>query len=264
MIVKEFKHGIALCADATEQSTVREVERYTGKLPLIVADPPYGNVLRNQAWDTVVETDVEYAALMCNWTRDWSHLLLDGGAFYVWGGIGRPGFRPFFHYIIGVEEKTPLKMATMVTWSKKRAYGVRTNYLFTREECAYFVKGDPRKPRTFNVPYLDKKRGYVGYNKDYPARSEFYRRTNVWTDVTEILRGKWHPAQKARRLYEIPIEVHTEPGEWVVDPFAGSGNLALIALWLGRKFVIIERDEGFFADACERVLAAEAALECNV
>jgi DNA modification methylase len=260
VIVREFKHGIALCADSTQQSTVREVERYAGKVPLIVVDPPYGNILLDQAWDVVVESDKAYAALMRDWTAKWSDVVVDGGAFYVWGGIGRPGFRPFFRYVLEVEEKTPLRMATMVTWSKKRAYGVRTNYLFTREECAYFVKGNPKKPRTFHVPYLDKKRNYAGFNKDYPARSEFYRRTNVWTDITEILRGKWHPAQKARKLYEIPIEVHTEPGEWVVDPFAGSGNMALIALWLGRKFAIVERDEEFFADACKRIEAAEAAL----
>jgi site-specific DNA-methyltransferase (adenine-specific) len=187
-------------------------------------------------------------------------MLLPGGAFYVWGGIGKPQYRPFFRYIVEVESHTPLRMATLITWSKKRAYGIRTNYLFTREECAYFVNGDPKKPRRFEVPYLDTKRGYAGYNKDYPAKSEFYRRTNVWTDITEILRGKWHPAHKAWKLYSVPIEVHTEPGEWIIDPFAGSGNIALVAMALGRKFVIVERDENFFNDACDRVHEAELAL----
>jgi DNA modification methylase len=98
----------------------------------------------------------------------------------------------------------------------------------------------------FNIPLLDTKRGYAGYNKKYPAKSEFYRRTNVWMDVTEIMRGKVHPTQKAQRVIEIPIEVHTNPGEWVIDPFAGSGATGHAARKLGRKFVLIEKDEEMF------------------
>jgi len=80
----------------------------------------------------------------------------------------------------------------------------------------------------------------------YPAKSEFLRRTNVWADVTEIMRGKTHVNQKPDRLMEIPIEVHTEPGEWVLDPFAGSGTTAIAARKLGRRFVIVEQDPDNF------------------
>ena len=155
--------------------------------------------------------------------------------------------------------------------------------------------GDVRKPRRFEIPLLEQKRGYEGYDKDHPAKSEFFRRTNVWTDVesdlsdleammekavdpsaselgrsvagmeacarllalknvrgdvwddiTEILRGKVHEAQKPRRLMEIPIEVHTNPDEVVFDPFVGSGTTAHAARHLGRRFVVVERDEGIF------------------
>ena len=48
-------------------------------------------------------------------------------------------------------------MSNIITWSKKRAYGVQHNYLQTREDLLYLVKGDIKKPTTFNVPYLDEK-----------------------------------------------------------------------------------------------------------
>lgn len=105
------------------------------------------------------------------------------------------------------------------------------------------MPGDIKHPRCFHVPLLDKERGYAGYDEKYPAKSKFLRRTNVWSDVTEILRGKLHPTQKARRVIEIPIEVHTDRGEWVVDPFAGSGTTAMAAAALGRRYVVIEKDE---------------------
>jgi len=108
------------------------------------------------------------------------------------------------------------------------------------------VKGKENKPRVFNIPLLEKVRGYEGYNKKYPAKSEFLRRTNVWSDITEIFKGKTHPAEKAARVCEIPIEVSSNKDEWVLDLFGGSGSAAVAARKLGRKFVIIEKDKGSY------------------
>lgn len=218
--------------------------------PLIIADPPYGNIV-GQSWDKWPDLK-EFVEWMVDWTFMWENSLFYGGAFYVWGGIGNIRYRPFFRYIIEVEDRTNLVMANLITWSKKRAYGLKYNYLFTREELAYFVKGDIKQPRCFNIPLLDTKRGYAGYNAKYPAKSEFYRRTNVWTDITEILRGKEHECQKPERLAEIMIETHTVEGEWVLDPFAGSGSTGVAAKKLGRQFVLIENDVETFEKLVEK------------
>lgn len=253
MRIEEVGTGFAICADGAHWQALEAVEKITGKLPLIVTDPPYGNVL-SDAWDRWEDDAASFQAWMMHWTKLWSATLLPNAAFYVWGGIGSPGFRPFFRYLSTVEEETTLKIANLITWKKKRAYGVKHNYLFTREECVYLFNGpDIKKPHCFNIPLLEEKRGYAGYNAKYPAKSEFYRRTNVWADITEVMRGKSHPAQKAQRVIEIPIEVHTKPGEWVVDPFAGSGTLALAAMKLGRQFVVIEKDEKTFECMVDRL-----------
>lgn len=248
-----FDDGIVIRADCTEPWVPEWVVSMTGQVPLVVTDPPYGNIV-SETWDKVDVSAAEFANWLANFTKMWADVaLLGGGAFYVWGGIGRPNFRPFLHYITMVESDGVLELANLITWSKKRAYGVAHNYLFTREELAYFVKGDIKKPRRFNVPLLDEKRGYAGYNAKYPAKSEFYRRTNVWTDITEILRGKIHPTQKPERLMEIPILTHTNPGEWVIDPFGGSGTTAVACRNTGRKFVIIENDPQHYRTTVERL-----------
>ena len=95
------------------------------------------------------------------------------------------------------------------------------------------------------------KRGYAGYNKDYPAKSEFLRRTNVWTDVTELFRGKIHPAEKPSRLAEIMIETSSLPGEWVLDPFAGSGSTGVAAANLGRPCLLIEESNCLMHEFCQ-------------
>jgi len=254
MIVEAVGNGFALCGDSTHPVTVEVVRSLcNGAVPLIVTDPPYGNIVKDD-WDQWDGSECQFVDWMVSWTLRWSTLLLENAAFYVWGGIGTPGFRPFLRYVADVEKRTSLKVANLITWKKRRAYGVQHNYLFTREECAYLINGnDVKKPRCFNVPYLEEKRGYSGFRKKYPAKSEFYRRTNVWSDVTEVFHRKAHVAQKAQRVIEIPIEVHTNVGEWVIDPFAGSGTAGVAATKLGRRFVVIEKDPVTYGDMLERL-----------
>jgi DNA modification methylase len=243
--VKTFADGIVVHGDCTDQSVVDYAKQQIGVTNLILTDPPYNGIV-SERWDNEILDEDKFVSWMVDWTRQWSSLLDDRAACYVWGGIGKPGNRSFFKYISAVEEKKKFEMSSLITWKKKRAIGTASNYLFTREELAYFVKGIANKPKIFNVPLLSEKRGYAGFNKKYPAKSEFYRRSNVWTDINEIFRNKIHPTQKPVSLFEIPIEVHTNVGDWIIDPFAGSGVAAFAARNKGRKFFLVEKDESYF------------------
>ncbi len=66
-----------------------------------------------------------------------------------------------------------------------------------------------------------------------------------------------HPTQKPRALMIELVGLFTSEGETVLDPFAGSGTTGVACLRLGRKFVGVEKDEAFFALACERLRAEE-------
>lgn len=251
MIIEKFNDGIVICDEFPNKKLIDFIKKTSGKLPLTITDPPYGNIVKKK-WDKKTSLD-EFIDELIQCAKTIEELSMNGGALYVWGGIGYPKFRPFYQFLVKTELETNWQLANHITWAKKRAYGIQHNYLFIREELAYFVLGDIKKPRLFNVPYLDKKRGYPGYNKKYPAKSEYLRRTSVWSDITEILRGKIHETQKPERTIEIPIEVHTKPGEWIFDPFAGSGTTGKAARNLGRKFILIEKDKKEFDKLMKRL-----------
>jgi hypothetical protein len=254
MRIESLRDGTAICGTWPDLEVLTAVFELTGKLPLVVTDPPYGDILK-QDWDK---------GNVCNLLLKTCGVLADmclpNSALYLWGGIGKPGNRGFFEFLTRVELETPWQLANLITWSKKRAYGVQHNYLFTREECAYLTLGPIKEPRCFNVPLLEELRGYPGFNADYPALSDHKRRTNVWTDINEIFQGKLVDAQKPERLYEIPIEIHTEPSEYILDPFAGSGTAALAAMGLGRKYVVVEKDPETFELLLRRIRGAEQIL----
>lgn len=76
--------------------------------------------------------------------------------------------------------------------------------------------------------------------------------TNVWDDVPfqGIAReggARFVRNKKPERLLARVLAMSTDPGDWVLDPFLGSGTTAAVAHKMGRRWVGIER--GAHADA---------------
>ena len=66
-----------------------------------------------------------------------------------------------------------------------------------------------------------------------------------------------HPCEKPLGLMCDLIECLTEPGDTILDPFAGSGTTLLACLRTGRNAIGIERDPTYFAIAQKRIAAAQ-------
>ena len=62
-----------------------------------------------------------------------------------------------------------------------------------------------------------------------------------------------HPWQQAVEPFVRLVEMATEPGELVVDPFLGSGTTGLACLATGRRFLGADVDPGAVSLALERL-----------
>lgn len=62
-----------------------------------------------------------------------------------------------------------------------------------------------------------------------------------------------HPTQKPVRLMERLINLVTEEGDTVLDPFSGSGSTALACQNLNRKFIAFEIDKEYYIDSLQRI-----------
>lgn len=69
-----------------------------------------------------------------------------------------------------------------------------------------------------------------------------------------------HDTQKPLPLMLELIELFTDPGDLVVDPYFGSGTTGVAALRLGRRVIGVERDPRYAAAARERLEAESRGL----
>ena len=71
-------------------------------------------------------------------------------------------------------------------------------------------------------------------------------------------KDRFHPTQKSLPMFEELIKKHSNKGDTVVDPYAGSGTTAVAAINTNRIYVCCEPDEEYFEKGEERVKKAEA------
>lgn len=62
-----------------------------------------------------------------------------------------------------------------------------------------------------------------------------------------------HETQKPIRLMRDLVNLFTNYGETVIDPFMGSASTGVACVKLGRKFIGIELDQKYFDIACKRI-----------
>lgn len=94
----------------------------------------------------------------------------------------------------------------------------------------------------------------------YPARRINHQNTPNLLHVNNIIGKQLHPTEKPVALMEILIDNSSTAGDIVLDPFMGVGSTILAAKLLGRKYIGIEIEKGFFDNAEARIKACPKPL----
>ena len=76
---------------------------------------------------------------------------------------------------------------------------------------------------------------------------------SVLTIPRDTQRSRLHPTQKPVALMRYLVATYTNPGDVVLDNCMGSGTTGVACAELGRRFIGIEKDRGYFEAACRRL-----------
>ncbi|MEH7239413.1 site-specific DNA-methyltransferase [Bacillus sp. JJ1562] len=118
-----------------------------------------------------------------------------------------------------------------------------------------------RKDENEEVEFLRKIDDTIQF---YFPPSKHEATTNFWLDVPENPITTTHPDEKPIGPVERLIEWYTEPGDYILDPFLGSGTTAVAAKSNYRNFVGIEIEPQYVKMAVDRLNKINLRSEVNV
>jgi site-specific DNA-methyltransferase (adenine-specific) len=88
--------------------------------------------------------------------------------------------------------------------------------------------------------------------------------TDVWWHTIVSPTGKektGYPTQKPKGILRRVIQASSQPGDLVLDFFAGSGTTGAVAAELGRKFILIDQNPESIEVITSRLTADGVAFE---
>jgi len=162
-----------------------------------------------------------------------------------------------------------LRIRNRITWEREKGRGAQTNFKNASEDIWFCTVSDIY---TFNVDAVKLRRKVIAPYTDAEGRPKDWRRTatgnfrdthpsNLWTDITipfwSMPENTDHPTQKSEKLLAKLLLASTCPGDFVLDPFLGSGTTSVVAKKLGRRYLGIECDEEYCCLAARRLEIAE-------
>ena len=215
---------------------------FSFKFDMIFADPPYflsnggismqsGKVVcvDKGAWDKG-KSPQEVNEFNMEWLRLCREKLKDDGTIWISGT---------YHNIFSVANcltELGYKILNVITWQKTNPpTNISCRFFTYSTEFIIWARKHIKRPHKFNYELMKTLNG----NKQM---------TDVWRlpaiGVWEKSCGK-HPTQKPLSLLTRIILASTNEGDWVLDPFNGSGTTGIAANLCGRKFAGIEQEEEF-------------------
>ena len=224
--------------------TALDSDSFTSSIDLSFLDPPFNQDKAYNAWDDKLPPE-EYWGWMGQICAKVYALTSDGGAIYFMQREKNTEF------VLRCLRDAGWTFQNLIIWKKKTS-AVPGMKRFGKhyQIIGFATKG--KTPRAFHRLRID---------PPLPADYKYTREngmfvTDVWDDIRELTSGYFAGDEALRdaegnRLHkqQSPIQLllriilsSTNPGDAVLDPFAGSGTTLVVAEQLGRKSIGIELD----------------------
>lgn len=228
-----------------------------GAVDLVLTDPPYGTTACK--WDAVIPFEPM-------WEQVWRVLKPKGAAVFT-------ASQPFTSTLV-MSQIDGFKYSW--SWVKNLKTGnlnARRRPMGGHEDVLVFCRevetyNPQKRPRTTEVKSGNKKNSKTSVYGG--QRDTYLDRQSDWINPDTALlgincvhnsSGKVHPTQKPVALMEYLIRTYTNEGETVLDFTMGSGTTGVACVNTGRSFIGIERDEGYFEIASDRIFSARGVVK---
>lgn len=206
------------------------------KVDLVLTDPPYCVSRTHQlGFSNMGRSGMNYGEWDYNFDqKEWINLtapiVKDGGSMIIfndWKNLS---------YVVEALVKNGFLIKDLIRWEKSNPMprNIDSRYVMDFEVAVWAVKGKGKW--TFNRP------------DGVPYLKPVFR-----TGMVPGGKNRIHPTQKHVDVMKSLVEIHSNEGDLVFDPFAGSGTTGLACIYSGRRFVGAEIDKKYYDKAAERL-----------
>jgi site-specific DNA-methyltransferase (adenine-specific) len=211
----------------------------------IFADPPFnlGKRYGRKTDDNLPRE--EYLDWCRAWIDQCVRILAQGGAFFIYN---LPRWN--IHLGLALEERG-LEFRHWIAIDLGASLPIRGRLHPSHYSLIYYTKGKPKTFRRIRTP-IQTCRHCGGEIKDYGGHRKALNPKglnlkDIWTDIPPVRHAKFKSrGRKANalstKLLDRVVEISTEPGDMVLDPFGGSGTTYAVCEAKHRRWLGVEQE----------------------
>jgi site-specific DNA-methyltransferase (adenine-specific) len=210
------------------------------KIDLVITDPPFAisfkakkanyNRLSSRVMPGYNEINAkDYYDFTFEWMSEAFRILKDSGSMYVFSGWNN------LKDILRALDDIGFTTVNHIIWKYQFGVVTKKKFVTSHYHCIYACKDD-KKRKFFPFARFDKD------SKTDEGRSLHYKDKE---DVWEIKREYWTgdektPTKLPAELIEKLLQYSSERKDTILDPFLGSGQVAVVSKLMGRRFLGFE------------------------
>lgn len=222
---------------------------------LIFLDPPYNIGKKFGNWVESWGSEEEYLEWCYSWLDICIRKLKPTGSLYF---MSATQYMPYFDLYL----RKKLHILSRIVWTYDSS-GVQAKKYFGSlyEPILHCVKNKNHYTFNYNDILIEAKTGSKRKLIDYRGKEpKEYSSLKVPGNVWDFVRVRFkmseyidHPSQKPESLLERIIKVSSNVGDVVLDPFSGTFTTCAVAKRLGRHYIGIEKDNGYYNSGLKRL-----------
>lgn len=221
-----------------------------GFVDLLILDPPY-NMTKEFHGNKFSKRDVSgYSQWLDEVIQTLKPLLKPTASIYICG----EWFSSVSIYNVASAHFT---VRNRITWEREKGRGAMSNWKNSSEDIWFCTVSESYK---FNVDAVKLRRRVLAPYKNQDGTPKDWELTNgrgfrdtypsnIWTDITvpfwSMPENTDHPTQKSEKLIAKMVLASSNKGDFVFDPFLGSGTTSVVAKKLARRYLGIDLNEEY-------------------
>ena len=213
---------------------------------MVFADPPFnlGKNYGHRSTDSL--SDHDYLKWCESWILECARTLKPGGAFFLYN-------LPRWNISLGLMlQKEGLTFRNWIAIEHTGRLPIQGRLYPSHYSLLYYTRGRPATFRRIRTP-IETCRHCGGELKDYGGHRNAMNPhgvtlKDVWTDIPPVRHSKFKPSSRntnalSTKVVERAIEMSTDAGDTVLDPFGGSGTTYAVCEQRGRRWIGIELED---------------------